>query len=377
MAVDVSNLVNLLATQPGQNMANLGNALLTAQESVREREQQQFKNAIDKRKMELDEALANKKMTLDDLEIAGRRGELIAQTAQGIMSATDPLIRQQILTNAAPTLLQSGVTPEQIRAGYENLNNSTFWNSVQAMGVGANEYWKEKSKATSPLKAPTTRNIREGNYIVNQEWHPEMGERGDWIEVGRGPVGKGFSPTINLGRETEIWGKVFDRYESSVKDIVDKQSLVSDIQISANTPGGASAKALQASIAELFGGDIRAVAELEKWGNFGNLPDRVINSASQFFSGEYSERAKGDVLRLLRAYQVYGLNPKLDKINERFTKVAEQSNVPVEFFMREIPQIRNLDFANMSLEDIANIDETTLELDERQALEDRLSELGY
>lgn len=152
MPADVSNLVNLLATQPGKQVGQLGETLLAAQEGVREREQQEFENQVATRKQQLEEAVATQKMSMNEVEMAAKRGELVAQTAQGILSSQDPLIRQQILQNSAPVLLKAGVLPEQIQAGMQNLDNPQFWTSVQAMGVGANQYWKT---ASSTGKEPT------------------------------------------------------------------------------------------------------------------------------------------------------------------------------------------------------------------------------
>lgn len=56
-------------------------------------------------------------------------------------------------------------------------------------------------------KAPKTRNVREGKYIVNQEWVPETNS---WKEVGRGPMSE---QQINLRNKPseQAAGKEFNR----------------------------------------------------------------------------------------------------------------------------------------------------------------------
>lgn len=376
MAVDVSNLVNMLATQPGQNISQMGGMFLGAQEAVRQREAQAFKQDVERRKIDLEEKVANQKLQLGELEMMGKRGEILSGLSQSMLTTQDPMVKRQLLSAQAPLLKKAGVTDEQLAGAMQNIDNPEFWRTVQAQGVANTEYWKSFNEKREN-KAPTTRSIRQGEEIVNQEWRPDIGPKGSWVEVGRGPIGKGFNPTINIGKENALWATVFDRYEKAMKPIVEQRAEVERIKTAINTPGGASAQALQSSIANLFGGQTRAVAELERWANFGNLPERVINSATKFLTGEYSEESKADALRLLRNWEYQYLNKEQEDINKRFTGVAEKANVPQEFFMRETPEVRMIDFSKMGIEDIKNIDLNTLELDERKALERRLTELGY
>lgn len=141
MAVDTSNLVNMLATQPGQNMANLGATLLGAQQVVQQREAATAKNAIEQRKLALEERIANQELSLKQVELQGKVFPALAQT---MLTLQDPLAKQQYLTSQIPTLKQAGVSDEQIKMGLENVNNNKMWEGIQVSGAAATEFWKEK-----------------------------------------------------------------------------------------------------------------------------------------------------------------------------------------------------------------------------------------
>lgn len=374
MAVDVSGLVNMLATVPGQNVANLGATIAAAQESAVKQRQQQLENERQKVKDALETQLKTQQLKVSQLEEIKTKADIAVPIAQQLAMSKDPLVRRQLFESSVSTLKQIGMEEPQLEDFRKNIDNPDYILSKVAQGLAAKDVYAIHQPTTDPSKAPTTRTIRDGTDMVNQEWKPQQQE---WVEVGRGPVGKGSTTHISLGKEADIWGKVYDRYAKEMQPIVEQRAEVERVKTAINTPGGASAQALQSSIANLFGGQTRALAELERWATFGNLPDRVVNSATKFLTGEYSEQGKADVLRLLRNWETQYLNKEHEEINTRFEEVAESAKVPKSFYERKVPKVRNLDFSKMDIEELSAIDLTTLELDERYALEERLNELGY
>lgn len=150
MAVDVSGLVQMLATQPAKTVTGIGESLLSAQEGVREREQQEFENQVAHRKLQLEEAVANQKMSMNEVEMAGKRGELLSGIAQAMLvPQQDPMVKQQILHNSIPMLKKAGISDEQIQFGLQNINNPEVWKSIQVAAVANTEYWKTTSAGSS------------------------------------------------------------------------------------------------------------------------------------------------------------------------------------------------------------------------------------
>lgn len=154
MAVDVSNLVNMLATQPGQNVATLGATLLGAQEAVRKREADAQKLAIESRKLKLEEDLAKQKLTLGDIELKGKQGEVASSLAQSMLTTKDPMVKQQLLATSAPLLKATGATDEQLQAMAQNINSPDMWKAIQVNSVAATDFWKATtSTATDKTQA--------------------------------------------------------------------------------------------------------------------------------------------------------------------------------------------------------------------------------
>jgi len=197
-------------------------------------------------------------------------------------------------------------------------------------------------------KAPTTRRIREDMDIVYQEWDKT---NSTWVEVGRGDArsaGAGNTSLINL----------FDKYEKQYKadGIGAKLDQLNNIKVAARNPGGLSRKALQTSLADLFGGQTRAVAELERFRSNGTLPRRLTDSAKDFFMGDITEESRKAALQFAYIYERDVLRPKFEKLNTRFKKLADDSKVSADLVLRELPEFYN--FEAMDGRELLNLGNT-------------------
>ena len=219
-------------------------------------------------------------------------------------------------------------------------------------------------------KAPTTRTIYDGKNRVNQEWDSKTAS---CKEVGRGQPDSN-APTVVVNN-ANTWSKLDSAYQRDTKNVREGYIDLTKVKAALGTKGGAANQAIQASLAQAFGGSTRAVAELEKWATFGNLPERVTNSINKFFAGDYTETARKDVLRLIRSHEKL-LAEQHRSINERFTKVGNSNKVDPSTFLIDVPDVNFLDFSSMDASSLAGINVGDLDPIEREELENRLDELG-
>lgn len=184
----------------------------------------------------------------------------------------------------------------------------------------------------------------------------------------------GDGTSVNITNDAGTWNKITDNYRQDTSDIRKEYDQIAKIKAAVDTPGGASPQALQASIANLFGGQTRAVSELNRWATFGNLPDRVSNSVNRFFKGDYTETAVNDIRRLVRSYEA-SLAEKHNATNQRYQKITQANNVDPDTILLEPPQVQTFNFEAMSPQEILEIDPASLAPDQKEDLEAALDKL--
>ena len=167
------------------------------------------------------------------------------------------------------------------------------------------------------------------------------------------PTGDGIN--IDIDNAVKPWAKIVSQYDKQMTNVNETYKDIQRVQSALKTNGGASPKALQAAISDIFGGNTRAIDNLRQWASFGNLPDNLINKAKRFAMGKYTDLAKEDISRLLASYQEYN-GKEHQAINDRFTKVAEANNVDSDTIISEIkPFPKSYDFLNMTRDELSKV----------------------
>ena len=233
--------------------------------------------------------------------------------------------------------------------------------------------WEEFS--TAPRWKPTEdkpaphRTIKRGDEVITQEYID-----GQWTDAEIAPRKPSVEVNIN---DISDYNKLADNYRVEIKPLEEDSNKIMKLDSLLRIEGGSTAEAVQSAAAELFGGQTRALAELQRWANIGDLPQRVINSASRMFYGEYSDQSKKDLMQLMRAYSK-AISGKHEEINEKYGKVAERFRTSADLFVVEPYRIRGaeavetMDFSRMSLFDLTSIDSRTLTAEEKTQLKNEL-----
>ena len=175
-----------------------------------------------------------------------------------------------------------------------------------------------------------------------------------------GQAKRGEGTTVNIDNAVKPWSQIVSRYDKQMKTVNAAYKDIQRVQSALKTKGGASPKALQAAIADIFGGNTRAIANLQQWASFGNLPDDLINKAKKFALGDYTDLAKNDISRLLASYQEYN-GEEHQAINDRFTKVANANKVDLDTIISEVkPFPKSYDFLSMTTDELSKVPLDTL-----------------
>ena len=170
----------------------------------------------------------------------------------------------------------------------------------------------------------------------------------------------GDGTTVNIDNAVKPWSQIVSRYDKQMKTVNDTYKRIQRVQSALKTTGGASPKALQAAISDIFGNNIRAIENLKQWASFGNLPDNLINKAKKFAMGNYTDLAKDDISRLLASYQEYN-GKEHQAINDRFKKVANANNVDLDTIISEVkPFPKSYDFLSMTPDELSKVPLETL-----------------
>ena len=170
----------------------------------------------------------------------------------------------------------------------------------------------------------------------------------------------GDGTTVNIDNAVKPWSQIVSRYDKQMKTVNAAYKDIQRVQSALKTTGGASPKALQAAISDIFGGNTRAIDNLKQWASFGNLPDNLINKAKRFAMGNYTDLAKDDISRLLASYQEYN-GKEHQAINDRFTKVANANKVDLDTIISEVkPFPKSYDFLSMTPDELSKVPLETL-----------------
>ena len=196
--------------------------------------------------------------------------------------------------------------------------------------------------ARDPLVKP----MKEGNETVTKQFNRINRQ---WEEISRGKSDGGVSVMVDNG--VKPWNAVDAAYQRDSENVRGGYKDVTRVETALSVEGGASNQAIQAALADTFGGSTRALANLQQWANFGTLTERVTNTVSKFVRGDYTEVSRKDAARLVHAYKK-NLAIEHQAINDRFDKVGKANKVDSDTFMIDVVDVKDFDFGSMSKNEI-------------------------
>lgn len=315
------------------------------------------------------------------------------QEVMGAFDFNDPNAYADNLIRYGQLSLQNATTPEQFQGALsitqqginmrqataaqqsESETRASLANQLRERGVDpadvaayeAGELSFEKASKSVPDNKVT--NVAFGDIegvgtrrIGTQDNIPVYWDNGVWQ-----PIEGSVSPVATTSTKVDVimpgddrldvsaWNTISDNYDRAYRPIRESLDKVNEAKVALTTEGAAATRALQATMANLFSSSVRAQAELERWGNFGPIEERIKTSISQLFKGEYSQQLVYDMSILVDAYERH-LQSELGNTNERYSLIAEAAKMPFEAFM-VIPNTSTLteDIRTGPMEDLLNI----------------------
>jgi hypothetical protein len=220
------------------------------------------------------------------------------------------------------------------------------------------------AEALKPDAAESTSKIKEYEYAVDNGF---QGTFEQWVASGVPSTKVEIS-----GFGNEKWSTLNTQYRQDTDTSRTKLSEMSTLRTVLDTPGVAGKEqALQSAISELFGSDkVRAQAELAKWANIGDLGQRVTNSITKFFKGDYSQDIQNDMRVLLEFYEENVIE-SLQKENERYSDLLIRAGEDPSLVIRPAPPI--VTFEGLDDKQLYELDYTQMTAPQRQRYEAELN----
>lgn len=212
MAVDVSGLVNMLATQPGQNVANIGAQISAAQDYATKQRQQQFENERNSAKDAIERALKQQQMKVSQLEEIKTKADIAVPIVQQLAMSKDPLVRRQLFESSVPVLQQIGMGEPQLEEFRQNIDNPDFILSKVAQGLAAKDVWEMNQPKETTTADDFTRAVAMRDQITSKlKSSPNDPRLMQTLEDVNARIAKltsqGLSPTARAGMEEAAKGR--------------------------------------------------------------------------------------------------------------------------------------------------------------------------
>lgn len=179
---------------------------------------------------------------------------------------------------------------------------------------------------------------------------------GQWVKAPDSVVKEGapdLSVTIDQQDKFGNMTKLSDDYRQDMTSIKEDSnnidSLETDLQIGTK-------QNIESGLTTAFGNSAKAVSELERWANLGNLGESAVNSIKRFVSGDYSEANKRIVERAIAAKRDE-IADKWQNTNNLFKAKADYGSVDPSIVLSEVPYPN---YKEMDMNTLLSIDESGL-----------------
>lgn len=182
--------------------------------------------------------------------------------------------------------------------------------------------------AINQPKAPPIRKRIAGGQEIQEQLMPD----GTWQQIGSGPRFKPGADTVvnmNLNNKDQLkfTGELSDRYSRDVKPLSELQLNINKAKSLAAEDTPAGDIALQQTLTQLSRGARSTNAQMQAYGNFGDLPQKIVGKINRFLTGKYTPEQRQQVIELLDQLQNQVVTPSIEGANKYFTGIATRHNL--------------------------------------------------
>lgn len=128
-----------------------------------------------------------------------------------------------------------------------------------------------------------------------------------------------------------------DDYTTSAAPLLEMQQGIARVRALASNPDPLAAKQLQAALNNLAKTGVKAKAELDKYGNYGDLSQRFVGMASQFVAGTPTKEQTKMALDLADTLESQFLRPSVEALNTGVRRRAELGEVDPSMVYESVP----------------------------------------
>ena len=178
--------------------------------------------------------------------------------------------------------------------------------------------------------------------------------------------------TQNTNEDPNVYNKLFNIYTTESKDNTSDIRAVEKLIVALDAGGGASTEATTSSLAAVYGSKARAVTELIRWQNLGNVPEKIENYISRLVTGGYSTLNVKEITDLTRSFSKH-LNKERKTINARHEKLGKRFNVTPDYISDGVDMSQlGEDYMQMTGSQLLDVDPTALNPGALKAYSDAL-----
>lgn len=212
---------------------------------------------------------------------------------------------------------------------------------VQMLLQAGPQDWGRYLEQSLPVKEqraapPSPELFYQGDTATQKQWNPRTGA---YEVVGQR---KTFAPNAGVRIELNTKDKLAeanrlrDDLRTEIAPLNELAKNINLIRTYAAQPDPLNSQQLQAILANLASTSVRAQAELNKYGNFGDLPTRFFGAVSKLATGEYTPEQLQQALKLAADLEREVLNPARESIAKYYSGVAQWGGVPSDLVIRDM-----------------------------------------
>lgn len=194
----------------------------------------------------------------------------------------------------------------------------------------------EQQRAAPP--APVS--IYQGDRVEQRRWNPRTYQEEVVGGGGRWNPNAGVNVVLNTEDKLRFAGDIGDDYRKAMAPLNDLATNINLIRTYAARPDALNSQQLQSVLANLAATKVRAQAELNKYGNFGDLLTRFFGAVSKLGTGTYTKEQRSQILKLADDLERNVLAPARARVTDLAKRRAKFGEIPEDLIIEEDTRTR-------------------------------------
>lgn len=282
-----------------------------------------------------------------ELELSGMKGKLDAgalDTAKKqneyVRQRIGPIVAAHARGELPEMAARAAIEQEVLRAREQfGIGDEEVQTLLQAGPQDWGRYIEQSLSVEQQRAAPPAPvSIYQDDRVVQKRWNPRTYQ--DEV-VGEGPrfsPNAGVNVTLNTSDKLRFADSIGDDYRKAMIPLNDLATNIKLVRTYAADPDALNSQQLQSVLANLAATKVRAQAELNKYGNFGDLPTRFFGAVSKLGTGTYTKEQLGQMLKLADDLERNVLAPAKARVTDLAGRRADYGGISRDLIIEDTPE---------------------------------------